>query len=338
MKTQTAVLTTAATLALIGIIVTTARVPAHSETSVKQPGAVTYTKSIAPILYQNCELLPSGGPDRAVCPDQLCRCPKAGENDRRRHPKPLHAALEGRAGLRPLHGRTPPVRRPDQDDPAVGRPGRSRGRSADLPPMPKYPQGWALGQPDAVLQPGEAYTLAADGGDVYRCFVIPTSYTEDRWLSGMEVHPGNRKVVHHIIAYLDTTGAARKLDAADPGPGYTSFGGPGFTPTGALGGWVPGNDPALLPDGVGIFLPKGADIVLQVHYHKDGKPETDLTQIGPVLQQSARGQAGADTADHRPVLYHPGGRRALCGDRPPRRIPDGHHGARHHAAHAPAWP
>src|SRR6185503_10939696 len=69
---------------------------------------------------------------------------------------------------------------------------------------------------------------------------------------------------------------------ADPGPGYTSGGGGiGFSPKlGGLGGWAPGNEPRLLEDGTGIFLPKGVDIVLQVHYHKTGKPEVDRTQIG----------------------------------------------------------
>lgn len=160
--------------------------------------------------------------------------------------------------------------------------GAPEGKAADLPPLPKFASGWKLGQPDAIFEPDEPYHVAADGADVYRCFVIPTNYTEDRWVSAVEVHPDNRKIVHHVIAFLDKTGQARKLDAADPGPGYTSTGGGiGFSPkSGGLGGWAPGNEPRLLPAGLGIYLPKGTDIVLQVHYHKSGKPETDRTKIG----------------------------------------------------------
>ncbi|HXG23719.1 MAG TPA: redoxin domain-containing protein [Chthonomonadales bacterium] len=156
-----------------------------------------------------------------------------------------------------------------------------KGDPKYLLPAPKFPSGWRLGQPDAVIQMPEPYLLEADGRDVYRCFVIPTDYPQDRYLSAIEFHPGNRTVVHHVIAYIDTRGAARKLDEKDPGPGYsTTGGGPGFAPSGFLGGWAPGNEPRLTPEGVGILLPKGADIVLEVHYHKSGKPETDLTKAG----------------------------------------------------------
>ena len=155
---------------------------------------------------------------------------------------------------------------------------RSESRSA-VPPVPHFASDWTLGPPDAQFQPSRAYTLAAEGNDVYRCFVIPTHYGEDRWVTAMQVRPGNAKVVHHIIVYLDGKGKGRQqeADTHDGNPGFT---GAGFSATGALGGWAPGNGPHPLPPGVGIRLPKGADIVLQVHYHKDGKSETDLSQIG----------------------------------------------------------
>lgn len=159
--------------------------------------------------------------------------------------------------------------------------GAPLGDAKDLPPTPTFKSGWKLGPPDQVVGLTEPYKLSAEGRDVYRCFVIPTDGKEDRYLSAIEVHPGNRNIVHHLIAYVDTSGQARKMDAADPGPGYTSSGGgPGFLPAGFLGGWAPGNETRRLPDGVGNLLPKGADIVLEVHYHKSGKPETDQTQVG----------------------------------------------------------
>jgi hypothetical protein len=154
------------------------------------------------------------------------------------------------------------------------------GRGQRFTGAAKFSTGWALGEPDAIFEPDSEYSLAAEGDDVYRSFVLPTNYQEDRYLSTYEIRSGNRKVVHHVIAYLDTEGRARKLDAADAGPGYTSFGGVGFNPSGILGGWAPGISPQRLPQGVGILLPKGADIVLQVHYHKSGKPENDRTKIG----------------------------------------------------------
>jgi hypothetical protein len=63
---------------------------------------------------------------------------------------------------------------------------------------------------------------------MYRCFVLPTGLTEDRFVSAVDVLPGDRSIVHHVILYLDTTGQSEKLDEADPGPGYTCYGGPGI--------------------------------------------------------------------------------------------------------------
>lgn len=159
--------------------------------------------------------------------------------------------------------------------------GAPEGNPKETPALAKFKTGWKLGTPDSIVGLTEPYKLAADGKDVYRCFVIPTDAKQDVFIKALEVHPGNRTIVHHVIAYLDTSGSARKLDEKDPGPGYsTSGGGPGFLPAGFLGGWAPGNDARLLPQGIGNLIPKGADMVLEVHYHKSGKPETDQTQVG----------------------------------------------------------
>jgi hypothetical protein len=109
--------------------------------------------------------------------------------------------------------------------------------------------------------------------------------------------------VHHTLNYWDLSGRARQLEKsaqakADPedrdrGPGYSASMGVGFFPgpspregvpsLGNFGGWAPGQVARFLPEGTGYLLPKGADVVLQVHYHRNGKPETDRTQIGLYL-------------------------------------------------------
>ena len=118
------------------------------------------------------------------------------------------------------------------------------------------------------------------GRDIYRCFVIPIPIDANKTVAAVEFRPGNRRVVHHALLYLDSTGAAREKDESESGPGYASFGGPGILPTGGLGGWAPGAMPRLLPDGMGKFLRKGSDLVLQIHYHPDGKAETDQSSVG----------------------------------------------------------
>lgn len=158
--------------------------------------------------------------------------------------------------------------------------GAPLGDAAKAPPPPRFAEGWRLGEPDLVLEAAE-FDVPAEGADEYRCFVLDPKLEEDRWVSAVELRPGNRSVVHHILGFTDTSGAADDLDAQDPLPGYRSFGtGPGFIPSGEMGGWAPGTTPKPLPDGVGRLLKKGAKIVLEVHYHKNGKKEKDRTSIG----------------------------------------------------------
>jgi hypothetical protein len=117
--------------------------------------------------------------------------------------------------------------------------GAPEGNLADLPPPPKFPEGWPLGTPDLVLDTGADFAVPPSGEDVYRCFVMPTNLPDDVFVSGIAYRPGNRRVVHHILSYVDTTGAGRKKDAQDAEPGYPCFAGPGVDSVGDMGGWAP---------------------------------------------------------------------------------------------------
>lgn len=171
--------------------------------------------------------------------------------------------------------------------------GAPEGNAADMPPPLEFPDGWALGAPDFIATPAESYT-PPQGKDTYRCFPVPTAHLRgDRWLQGLDVKPGNSKIVHHMIAYADPLGRSVELDAKEAGPGYTCFGGPGFDisfgineilagNSPMLGGWAPGSRGYFAPDNNGIKLPSNpnARVVLQVHYHSTGQPETDRTSVG----------------------------------------------------------
>jgi hypothetical protein len=126
--------------------------------------------------------------------------------------------------------------------------------------------------------------------DIYRCFVVPTDFDEEVWIKSVQVVPGNRQVVHHVILYLDETGRSAELDAKDEEPGYECFGGPGegidVGVTTMLGGWVPGTRAGMLPDGVGLLLPKGARVIVQMHYFPAGKEHSDQTKVGLYLAKS----------------------------------------------------
>jgi peroxiredoxin len=181
--------------------------------------------------------------------------------------------------------------------------GTPEGDPKDAPPPARFADGWALGTPDLVLTPDEDFQIGPSGPDNFRCYVLPTNLPEDRYIIGYEVKPGNPRIVHHTLNYWDLSGKARELEAAarkkasaddrDRGPGYSASMGVGFFPQksprddvpslGNFGGWAPGSVYRFLPQGTGYLLPKGADVVLQVHYHRDGKPEKDRTKIGIYL-------------------------------------------------------
>ena len=159
--------------------------------------------------------------------------------------------------------------------------GCPEGDPKEAPAPRVWSSDWPLGPPDVVLKMPEAYTLGAEGADEYRVFVLPSGLTQGKWLSAVDYKPGNPRVVHHIIAAIDNKGLARIHDRADPKPGYKVFGGFGaFFPVGTLGGWSPGKRADTLPKGVGLYIPAGADVLLQIHYHRSGKVETDATAIG----------------------------------------------------------
>jgi hypothetical protein len=185
------------------------------------------------------------------------------------------------------------------------------GDPADMPAPPRFSDDWRLGTPDLVLDIGADYAVPASGEDIYRCFVVPTQLEEDQYVQAIEHRPGNRRVVHHVLSYVDTSGKGRERDAADPGPGYMCFGGPGDPIHGDLGGWAPGMQPSRLPDGIGRSLPAKSDVIIQVHYHPSGKPETDRTRIALYFSRTPVKQTFHWTAALNPELELPPGKSNL---------------------------
>ena len=158
--------------------------------------------------------------------------------------------------------------------------GAPRGDPKDMPPPRRFATDWKLGTPDLILEPAEDFLIPASGPDTYRCFVLPTNLARDTYFSAIDFRPANLRVVHHITAFLDVSGAARQRDEAEPGPGYTSFSGPGIPDFDMLGFWAAGHEPIPLPKGIGFRLPRQVDVILQIHYHPSGKPEVDRTRLG----------------------------------------------------------
>ena len=254
--------------------------PTRPQAAGDQP--VTFNNQVVRIFQRNCQACHRPG---EVAPFSLTTYKDA--HERR---DDIVEAVESRYmppwKAVPGHGEFADVRRlSDEDIRLIARwvaDGAPEGDARDLPAPRKFPTGWTLGTPSAVLAMEEPFTVPPRTKDIYRCFVVPIRIPgEWRMIRASEVLPGNRKIVHHVQTFLDVTGRSAELDAAEPGPGYTCFGGPRFDSSGGLGGWAPGYPPIEIPSRVAWGIPPGARLVIQVHYHNPGDtPETNVTWVG----------------------------------------------------------
>lgn len=248
----------------------------------------TFNRDIAPILYENC----------ATChrPGQVAPFPLLSYDDVAKRAGLIAIVTQKRYmppwKAEPGYGHFQDERRLTDGQIALiadwARNGAPEGDPRQKRKPPQFASGWLGGRPDLVAGMGQPFSVPADGRDVFQCFVVPLNFTTDHYVRTVEFHPGNPRVVHHALFFLDTTGEARQLDAATPEPGYPCFGGPQIQPSGTLGGWAPGATPEPLPAGVAMTIGKGADLVIQIHYHPSGKAEADQSSVGLTFGDAPR--------------------------------------------------
>jgi len=161
--------------------------------------------------------------------------------------------------------------------------GAPEGDPKKAPAPLTFVEGWNIGTPDKILEMPQAFSVPATGTIDYQWIVMPLGLEKDTWIEGVEVRPGDRTVVHHVIAFYRRPGSNWLVDAK---PGIPTPKGSGDSEAGmsdgAIGGYVPGLPAARLASGRAILLPAGSDIVLQVHYNATGKATTDRTKVGIV--------------------------------------------------------
>lgn len=156
--------------------------------------------------------------------------------------------------------------------------GAPQGNPALAPPPPVYTTEFQITDPDVVVTMPQ-YTVNTSS-DLYRCFVIPINAGPgNRFISEMEIVPGNPGIVHHVLVYADDSNQPLQMDANDPEPGYTSFGGTGSSNSKLIGGWVPGSSAFKYPPGFGVKISGNTNIILQVHYPAGVSGELDTTSV-----------------------------------------------------------
>ena len=153
--------------------------------------------------------------------------------------------------------------------------GAPKGDDKDLPAPPKFEQGWAIGKPDAVIALDEEVAVPPEGVIPYKYLTVQTNFTEDKWVQAAEIRPGNRKVVHHIIIFVQEPGGKTELSGEGrPGRGFK------------LCGFAPGEQPKVFPPGTARLIKKGSKLTFQMHYTPSGEATTDRSYVGLVFSKT----------------------------------------------------
>ena len=274
--------------------------------------SVTYTKDIAPLLADRCGMChhPGGSAPFSLADLRGCEAPR--DADRRRDEEPLHAAVEGRS--RRTVRSSASIRSSDAEIALIARwvdGGAAEGDPRDLPPPRVWSEGWQLGTPDLVVTLPQAYTLPAEGSDVFRIFTLPIPVETARFVRGLEFRPGNPKVVHHANIRIDRdarvapsrrAGSGAGLRRADRAVGDLS--GRTFPRAGRRG-----RSRRCCRSDLAWRLDRGTDLVVELHMQPSGKPELVAPSIGLYFGEAGpdadAGDAAARPAEHR----HPRRRR-----------------------------
>ena len=255
--------------------------PAFVAQPFRAAAAITYARDIAPLIQDRCAMCHHAG---GSAPFSLTTYAET-----KRHAAQIAEVTRRRF--------MPPWKADPSDGPFVGQhplsegeiqllrdwadAGAPEGDPHDAPRPRRWAEGWQLGTPDLVITLPRPYTLPPDGTDLFRIFTIPIPTDRVRFVRGLEFRPGNPKVVHHANIRVDPTPASRRLDEADPAPGYDGViaRSAGY-PDGHFLGWTPGQVAPLLPPDLSWRLEPHTDLVAELHMQPSGKPEAVAPSVG----------------------------------------------------------
>ena len=260
------------TLALVHLCIVAASASAQE---------VTFSKDVAPIVFDacvSCHRAGGPGPFPLTTYDEVRRrATQIAQVTRSRFMPPWKVTPEvGHfAGQRLLTSREIAL----IDQWATN--GTPEGDPQALPLLPKHADGWLLGKPDLIVKPDAAFSLPAQQTDAFRIFAIKVPVTKRTYVTGIEFHPGNPRVVHHANIRIDRTTTTRRLDEADPLPGYDGLmPRTAEYPEGHFLGWTPGQIAPLVPPELAWTLDPGSDLVVQLHMPPTGAAEDVWPEIG----------------------------------------------------------
>lgn len=267
----TAGLLGAATVVMAVTMPVAAQAPRSAAAPAAQASSLTFSKDVAPIVYARCV---SCHRPNEMAPMSLRTYQEV---------RPWAKAIRQRVVKRemppwfadPAHGDfANDARLPDTEVDTIAKwvdAGAPKGDDADLPPMPTFAEGWTIGEPDVVLSMPE-HEVPAQGVIPYTYFTVPTEFTEDHWIVGLEIRPGNRKVVHHVIVSV--------LEPGIEGPPQGATQARVDVIRSQLGGITPNKPGVMFREGTGRLVKAGSKLVFQMHYTPIGEAVKDRTTLG----------------------------------------------------------
>ena len=269
--------------AVFGIIAATRVAPIAAAHSERKPAATvpTFAKDVAPIFYKNCTGCHRPG---EIAPMSLLTYEDARpyarairEEIEDGHMPPWHA--DAPAGTFENERRLTEAEKKTIFDWIEG--GAPKGDLKEMPKAPQYVEGWSIGKPDVILEMPDAYTVPAKGTVAYEYFYIPTNFTEPKFIQAIEVRPGDRSVVHHVLVHYhgqpghDANAGAevqsRPAAAAAAVLGEHRPRREQGVPTRLIATYAPGTSTQIYRAGTALRLEAGGTIELQMHYTANGK-------------------------------------------------------------------
>jgi hypothetical protein len=252
------------------------------------PGTPTFSKDIAPIFYKNC-----------------VDCHRPGEAA----PMSLLDYKDARPWVKSIREKVSArIMPPWQADPHVGKfsndrhlqqkdidaivawidSGAKEGDAKDLPRKPEYPDGWSIGKPDAIFSMPEEFHVPAEGVVEYQYWVVPSNFTEDRWVTAAEIKMGDRAVIHHAIVFIYDPkagpalpkGLRQNLGSLPQMPRDPSRARVQQKLGSLLIGSGPGDQAMFMKPGHGMLVKAGMEFIFQIHYTPNGHATTDRTRVG----------------------------------------------------------
>ena len=255
----------------------------------------TFAKDVAPILYKNCTTCHRPG---EIAPMSLLTY-----EDARPYAKAIRDEV-GEGHMPPWHADAPAGTFENERKLTEAEKttllawvagGAPKGKAKDLPPTPEYPEGWTIGKPDLVLEMQEDYKIPASGTVNYEYFYIPTNFTEAKYVQAVEVRPGNRKVVHHVLVQYMVKPDMTRTPVLRPNAAWQRLPRPALgehrpqreegVPSRLIGTYAPGTNPQIFRTGTALRLEPGGILELQMHYTPNGKPTTDRTKVGLIFSK-----------------------------------------------------